>query len=320
MLNSLNTVSTGAHLPQFVTCTLPDDVFNDNVAEFGKEATHWMDMFLKRLRRVCPTASGFWRKEWKVRQSGKYIGKLVPHIHLLVWGLPERSIGYADKWHDGCVVASEERFEAYVVCPDNQLTWAFVREVAAASEQVTEYKACVESFTRSGKFVFKGSRRYVDRCRVLLDAAEVSEMSPDHPAGERARNMSFQDWASLAWYYVVGSHNVDHLAAGVRIEPVKSWGGVMAYAAKYMSKADCAFLSDVAFGRSWGVFNRKCMPWAKLVEIDLDDDTGVRIRRIARHYLERCRGRRINAPYGLTVYCSVEQWRRLWEHPPPDPF
>jgi hypothetical protein len=137
---------------------------------------------------------------------------------------------------------------------------------------------------------------------------------------DRARFMSFQDWASLAWYHVVGSHNVDHLTAGVRVERVKSWGGVMSYCAKYMAKSDCGFLYDVSFGRSWGIFNRKEIPWANMVELDLDGEAGVTLRRIARHYMERRRGRVIKAPYGITLYCDVKNFRRIWERPPPDPF
>jgi len=77
----------------------------------------------------------------------------------------------------------------------------------------------------------------------------------------------------------------------------------------------------VAFGRSWGVFNRKAVPWAKMVELELDGEMGVRLRRVARHYLERRFKRKVRAPYGITLYCNVENFRRLWRpDDPPDPF
>jgi hypothetical protein len=133
--------------------------------------------------------------------------------------------------------------------------------------------------------------------------------------------MSLFDWVSLAWYHVVGSGNTDHFLAGCRVEKIRTWGGVMTYCAKYMSKADSEnFLSDVAFGRSWGIFNRQFMPWAKMVELDLDEDAGVRIRRIARRYLESRLGRRVQRHFGITVYCDVSQFKRLLEHPPDCPF
>jgi hypothetical protein len=172
-----------------------------------------------------------------------------------------------------------------------------------------------------GSFEFSGKRRFIDRCVNLVSLLTVEKSVPGHPLAEKARNMCFSDWASLAWYHVVDSHNVDHLKAGVRVERVRTWGGVMSYCAKYLAKEDCNFLSDVQFGRSWGIFNRKFVPWAKMVELDLDTDTAVRLRRVARHYMERRFGRRLKMPYGVTLYCDVQNFRRLWEHAPPgDPF
>ena len=132
--------------------------------------------------------------------------------------------------------------------------------------------------TPLGVFQFEGRVRFVDRCSMLLDTLSTERIDSSHPVAEKARKMSFADWGSLAWYHVVGSHNLDHLKAGLRVERVRSWGGVMSYCAKYMAKADCEFLSDIAFGRSWGVFNRKSVPWAKIIEIDLSGDVGVRLR------------------------------------------
>jgi len=320
MLDRLNSVSVAASLPYFVTATLPDDMFDDNVARFATSAKSWLDTFTKRLLRVSPSACGFWRIEWQARKSGLHVGKLFPHFHLLVWGLPERKISEAGCYQDkhGEWVSVPEKFEAFVHCKDSQLTLEFLNVASAGSERCTDWKLRTESTSELGHFVFAGSHRYVNRCREMLLAAECARIIPEHPIADKACNMSFCDWASLAWYHVVDSHNVDHLAAGVRVERVKSWGGVMSYCAKYMAKSDCEFLYQVEFGRSWGIFNRKAIPWAKMVELDLPSDIGVRLRRVARHYLERRFGRRVKAPYGLTLYCDVENFRRLWK-PPPDP-
>ena len=95
----------------------------------------------------------------------------------------------------------------------------------------------------------------------------------------------------------------------------------MSYCAKYMAKTDSGFLSDIQFGRSWGIFNRAAVPWAKLIEVDLEPEVGNRLRRIARRYMERRRGRAVRAPYGLTLYCDTANWKRLWRpDSPPDPF
>jgi hypothetical protein len=323
MLNRLNSVSVASALPYFVTATLPDEVFDDNVATFAKSAKVWLDNFTKRLQRVCPTAAGFWRIEWQSRKSGLHEGKLFPHFHLLVWGLPERKFGEFYRYdHDGHPCELVEQWEAFVECKDSQLTWEMVHTLG--TKPVPDEWACKSTTTHRGvPLTFAGKTRYVNRCQSLLTSLVISDVAScaDHPAAQRAKNMGFQDWASLAWYHVVDSHNVDHLAAGVRVERVKTWGGVLSYCAKYMAKSDCGFLYDVSFGRSWGIFNRKLVPWAKMVEIDLDTDAGIRLRRVARHYLQRRFKRRVYAPYGITLYCDVENFRRLWRpSPDPDPF
>jgi hypothetical protein len=319
MLDRLNTVKVDSALPVFLTCTLPDDVFDDSAANFAKTAKHWLDAFTKRLLRVVPTACGFWRIEWQSRKSGAYEGKLVPHFHLLVWGLPERKLPDREIVRDDRVVGVVPVSESYVPLPDAQLSLDFIRVVASAPEK-PDWALKVETTGPDGPVTFSGSRKFVNRCQRILMNAEIAREFPDHPCAEVARNMPFTDWASLAWYHVVGSGNVDHLTAGVRVEKVKTWGGVMSYCAKYMAKADAEFLSDVSFGRSWGVFNRKCMPWSEIVEVKLECEVGVRLRRVARRYLERRFGRRVHAPYGVTLYCDVSNFRRLWERPPPDPF
>jgi hypothetical protein len=311
-------------LPQFLTMTLPDDVFCDDVGEFAKRAKHWQASFVKRLLRVVPQACGFWRIEWKARKSGLHEGKLFPHFHSLVWGVPERQL--SEEWieersSEGCSygVHHPAVFEAYVEFPDHQLTLDLLDLWSEGSRAKTDWKCKVESGT--GR-VFAGSGKFVHRASDLERACALAALpdASEHPVAECARKMSLQDWASLAWYHVVDSHNVDHLQAGVRMERVKSWGGVMAYAAKYLSKVDSQFMAEIEWGRSWGIFNRSCIPWAKMLTINLDNDVGVRLRRVARRYLERRFGRRVRAPYGITVYCNTAQFRKVWDCGPPDPF
>lgn len=323
MLNRLNEVSTSARLPYFVTATLPDDVFDDDAGRFAKTAKIWMDNFLKRLRRVSPGACGFWRIEWKARKSGKYEGKLFPHFHLLIWGLLERSLGIRCKScpETGAPLEEYEVFESFVDMPDSQLTFELVNRLAGSTQGDLAEGQC-RTFIHSslGDFTFEGRRRFVKRCSDLVTCLAVEREEPSHPVSEKARKMSFSDWASLAWYHVVDSHNLDHLKAGLRVERVRSWGGVMSYCAKYMAKSDCEFLSDISFGRSWGIFNRAAMPWSEIEEMNLPSDVGNRLRRVARHYLERVTGRKRSRPYGLTLFCDVAQWSKLWSLPPDTPF
>jgi hypothetical protein len=332
LLDRLNSVSVAAELPAFLTLTVPDEVFCDDCGEFAKRAKVWLDTFLKRLRRVEPRACGFWRIEWQSRKSGQYEGKLVPHFHILLWGLPKRLLGsrpVMGKLDDGerVQVGEQEVWEFFVRTPDRQQSFELLslwsRPEASYDEPLEQGKQRVwmGAFDALPDFTFEGSRNFVGRCerlywRLMLDV----HGSPGWKGTDYAKNMGFQDWASLNWYHVVDSHNTDHLSAGCRVEFLRSWGGAMAYAAKYLGKEDAGFLSGVEFGRSWGIFNRADMPWAKMVELDLPSEVGVRLRRVARRYLERRFGRRVRKQYGVTLYCDVEQFRKLWERPPPDPF
>jgi hypothetical protein len=284
MLDRLNTVSVVSKMPEFVTMTLPDEVFHDDVGEFAKRAKTWLQTWLKRLARVCPGAAGFWRIEWKARKSGAHEGKIFPHFHLLVWGLPERESRLVAVQGTGGQV-TQMRHESYVELPDYQLTLELLDRWDEASRKREDWTTRIESGT--GR-VFAGSPTFAHRASHLQSLC----LAADATAGEgdsdvfakAARCMAFQDWASLAWYHVVDSHNLDHLQAGVRVEHVRTWGGVMTYCAKYMAKADAEFMAEIAWGRSWGIFNREGVPWAKMLEIDLDNDEGILLRRIARRY------------------------------------
>jgi hypothetical protein len=281
-----------------------------------------MDSFTKRLLRVCPEAAGFWRIEWQSRKSGRYEGKLFPHFHLLVWGLPERSLAgfIRAPLPSDCSSSASSLSQSFVNVRDTQMQWELVKTLGAAPRE----EDCQARFVteHNGEVLeFRGKKRLVSRCHGLVMNLRLAESADKSVSEPHHGKMAFQDWASLAWYHVVASHNTDHLSAGLRVERVKTWGGVMSYCAKYMAKTDSGFLSDVQFGRSWGIFNRAKVPWARIVEVDLEPEVGNRLRRIARRYMEARRGVRVRSPYGLTLYCDTANWKRLWgsDHPP-DPF
>lgn len=327
-MDSLNCVSVGASLPLFVTLTFPDAVFNDSVTEFAKYAKARLDRFLKKLVRVAPEAAGFWRQEWEARKSGAHEGKLFPHFHLMVWGLPQVDHGWNAKTQSPGSVA-------VVNVKDDQGRFAFLKhldvsckvapctggESASPRAPLARGVHHYESYSCYG-----GVNRHVTaECKPRLWGHYQSKQElylHDFEGACPEDRMWFSDWASMSWYHVVGSMDVNHFSAGVRTEPVRSWGGVRSYCSKYMAKlSDSEFLQEIPVGRQWGVFNRVNIPWAKMVEVDLPNEVGVRVRRIARRYLERATGRRRILSYGVTLYCDVHLWRRLWENPPdPDPF
>jgi len=331
MLNKLNMVSKSTSLPDFITLTFPDDCFRDSVTEFARHAKSTLDTWLKRLKRVAPEAAGFWRMEWQSRKSGPLEGKLFPHFHLMMWNLARRATGRFGQ--DGNPVS-----ESFVSFEDQQVELDFFSTLTTACgavevpegegaslPEVTENSSSWKSIFMDGaqRRVFVGVTAGLTKggeCRGMprrLEKAIAQQMD------ERVnrKQMSFFDWSSLSWYHVVGSGNLKHFMAGVSVERVKSWGGVMSYCSKYMAKlGEHNFLTDVPVGRSWGIFNRVYIPWGKMMELPLPEEMGVRVRRIMRRYLQRVRGRKYNAPYGITFYGDVAQWSRLWEPPPDTPF
>ena len=73
-------------------------------------------------------------------------------------------------------------------------------------------------------------------------------------------NESFidKDWLSRAWFEVVGSGDERHLRAGTQVKQMRSWRGVMSYAAKYVGKQiDTLPPGWESVGRFWGIHNRE---------------------------------------------------------------
>jgi hypothetical protein len=75
-------------------------------------------------------------------------------------------------------------------------------------------------------------------------------------------------WVAGAWYEATGCADYLTLVAGTETRAVRSWGGVMHYAAKYMSKSG-PLPDGQAPGRLWGIHNRKDLP-IRLQIITLD--------------------------------------------------
>jgi len=77
---------------------------------------------------------------------------------------------------------------------------------------------------------------------------------------------NLRNYTSKCWYEAVGSGDLKHLAAGVRVEKIRDWNGMMSYASKYLGKVlDEEKLKVLGWdrpGRFWGVKGRKFLPVA----------------------------------------------------------
>jgi hypothetical protein len=92
-------------------------------------------------------------------------------------------------------------------------------------------------------------------------------------------------WVASAWFDVVGSGDSRHLAAGVEVRKARSWNGVKAYAAKYMSK-EMPGAAVEGVGRYWGVRGRKYLP-IEIIVVALEMPQFFRIRRILQRWMKK---------------------------------
>lgn len=72
-------------LPLFVTLTFPDEFFEHRLnTVYIKQVLRRFEL---RFRRAYPNGSYIWREEYQDRKSGRYVGEMFPHFHLLVYGV-----------------------------------------------------------------------------------------------------------------------------------------------------------------------------------------------------------------------------------------
>lgn len=121
------------------------------------------------------------------------------------------------------------------------------------------------------------------------------------------------------WYETVGSGDDRHLAAGTRVERVKSWKHLLSYAAKYAAKVDPHAASNPSLvGRHWGQRRRRQLAIVRLSRT-VDRSTFYRLRRVLRG-LARARGWRWRgkpAGRGAWIYATADtQAKLLWLAPP----
>lgn len=147
--------------------------------------------------------------------------------------------------------------------------------------------------------------------RAYPDAAVVWKLEPQKRGAPHYHLLVFgvehipRMWLRQAWYEVVGSGDPAHLAAGTRVERVKTWRGVMAYAAKYLGKVEAITDWPEYVGRWWGVSGRDFLPILWYVE-QLGYSPFHAFRRVLYHYLKR-KGveMRKRARSGVTVFLNA---------------
>lgn len=139
------------------------------------------------------------------------------------------------------------------------------------NEDPTSWKRDLDTF-------FKRLRRQFPSCSAVWKLEFQSRGAPHFHI--LLFNVSWIDrlWCARTWAEVVASGDPLHIKAGTRIERVKSWKGVMAYAAKYLAK-ETRETATGSIGRFWGVFNREGLP-IELLELPITFGQFFRLRRL----------------------------------------
>ena len=107
----------------------------------------------------------------------------------------------------------------------------------------------------------------------------------------------------------------DHVAAGVRVEPIRSRNGVMRYCSKnYMGKEFAPLPQPRDWenvGRFWGVVGRKNLPRSKIMEVEISREAFAKVRRTARRWFAS-KGMIRRGGGALTLYTAAHlQWARV---------
>ena len=112
--------------PLFLTLTYPDDEIPD-----GNEYSQ-LKAFLERIRRRYPETSGIWRKEVEKRKSGKFIGRSVPHFHVILFDIPSLKYQDVKLWWGEIIGTGSKHLQVKVEpCQNRRKAFAYVSKYVA---------------------------------------------------------------------------------------------------------------------------------------------------------------------------------------------
>jgi hypothetical protein len=240
-----------------------------------------LEAFIDRMERRWPGAAVIWKLEFQERKSGQKKGKIAPHYHLFIYGVPWQ---FPYKKERGRFFKLWRSF-AGVNCEH----WTTSIETSDGQMQVLEYSLVAEPYGREG---FDG--------RVFLAD-------------------SLKAWSSRNWFDVVGSDNLAHFKAGTRVERLKTIKGAFAYAGKrYIAKKENIPEMAQKPGRFWGVVGRKNLPLGKRDEREVSAKQAMQLRRLIRRYrwANTPLGKRKylrksqlwSQEFTAKLFCDVETW------------
>lgn len=282
MLVCLAKVDDGA-APFMVGLTYPDEF--DRYAWDGEQVKRHIDTISKRFARRFPDGCLMWKLEFQARKSGVNKGKIAPHIHAFVWGVP-----WGFEWK--AMRTDQVRLRRRMVGP--VIIWD--EDILAGGEWVEGRSALVDEREGWGGI------------RVQAHGKCPSVVNGD----------SIANWFARNWYDVVGSGDVRHYRAGTSVQRLGSKRGAFAYAAKkYVAKTgECVWSAKP--GRFWGIVGRKNLPLGRRDVLELTNAQALKLRRVMRRYrMATCpkekrakmrKGQLFSRDFTVKLFAGVEFW------------
>jgi hypothetical protein len=270
-------------VPFMAGLTYPDEF--DRYAWDGQQVKRHIDTMSKRFARRFPGGCLMWKLEFQPRKSGVNKGKIAPHIHAFVWGVPW---GFEWKTMRTEQVRLRRRMVGLVVVWDE--------DVLAGGEWVEGHSALVDERE--------------EWCDIRVE--------PHGKCPSVVNGDSIANWFARNWYDVVGSGEVKHYRAGTSVQTLGSKRGAFAYAAKkYVAKTgECVWSAKP--GRFWGIVGRKNLPLGRRDVLELTNGQALKLRRVMRRYrMATCpkekrakmrKGQLFSRDFTVKLFAGVEFW------------
>ena len=265
-------------VPWFVTCTYPDEF--DKFALYREEYKRHLELLCKRIERRFPAACCLWKLEFMPRKSGVNKGKIAPHYHIFLFGVP----------------------------------WAFEYR-----EMVTDHVRLIEITPGYWDESVHDRGEWVKTCASYVHTAEGLSAPMIFKSGDVANADGIREWMARNWFDIVGTGLIEHFRAGTGVEMLRSKGGAFAYASKlYAAKSEEVVLTGAKPGRFWGVVGRKNLKFGRRDVLELTHEQSVKLRRTMRRYrVAKCppekrgkmrKGQLFSADYTVKLSATVEFW------------
>jgi len=228
----------------FVTLGYPDRNGPPSFAEIERDR----QVFFKRINRIHPGSAAIWRREYEPRKSGKFIGVPFPHYHMLFFGLPFLRYDVLNTmWCE--VIAYEEYVRTEI---------KGVRSWKQALYYVSKYMAKPEfgpplgagDVRRQADAPPEGEGRSLVYVTYLTALEELKKARAD-------KSIVGEEWEAIKAKYRDAAHRY-------RLERLKKGRRPQLERTQEIEESGKPEVSEApSIGRSWGIFNRDKLPWAK---------------------------------------------------------